>query len=103
MMLELIPTDWKVHVHCFTDTLPFAQKLISHYSNLFIGFTGVITFKNSTEIQKVVKGVPIERMLLETDGPFMAPIPFRGQTCHPGRILIIIIIIDRGDYPSDKN
>ena len=86
MMKEYIPQDWKLHVHCFTDSSPFATKLIQEWPNLFIGFTGVVTFKNSLDLQHVVKEVPIDRLLLETDGPFMAPIPHRGKTCHPGHI-----------------
>eukprot|EP01117_Protostelium_nocturnum_P003634 TRINITY_DN14919_c0_g1_i1.p1 TRINITY_DN14919_c0_g1~~TRINITY_DN14919_c0_g1_i1.p1 ORF type:complete len:293 (+),score=109.04 TRINITY_DN14919_c0_g1_i1:92-880(+) len=86
-MKEYIPKDWKIHVHCFTDSLSFAQKLMEHFSKLWFGFTGVITFKNSQLLCEIVKEIPMERLLLETDGPFMAPIPFRGKICHSGHIL----------------
>eukprot|EP01114_Cavostelium_apophysatum_P023872 TRINITY_DN9138_c0_g1_i1.p1 TRINITY_DN9138_c0_g1~~TRINITY_DN9138_c0_g1_i1.p1 ORF type:complete len:273 (+),score=27.24 TRINITY_DN9138_c0_g1_i1:1-819(+) len=86
MMKEHLPRDWKLHVHCFTDSLKFAKDLMEEFENLFIGFTGVITFKNTLDLQNVAKEIPLDRLLLETDGPFMAPIPFRGQTCHPGHI-----------------
>lgn len=66
MMKEYIPRDWKIHVHCFTDSKQFAQQLMSEYPNLYIGFTGVITFKNSEKLREVVKSIPLERLLLET-------------------------------------
>ncbi|KYQ89109.1 hypothetical protein DLAC_10341 [Tieghemostelium lacteum] len=81
-----VPKDWKIHIHCFTSNPDFAQKLLAHFSNLYIGFTGCITFKNSESIRASVQAVPIERMLLETDGPYMTPEPFRGQTAHSGHI-----------------
>jgi len=86
MMKQYIPKSWKIHVHCYTDSLDFAKKLLSEWDNLYIGFTGVITFKNSKDLQNVAKELPLDKLLLETDGPFMAPIPFRGKTCHPGHI-----------------
>jgi len=86
MMKDHLPRDWPLHVHCFTDTLPFALDLLQHFSRLYIGFTGVITFKNSSSLRAVVEGIPVERLLLETDGPFMTPVPFRGKVCHPGHI-----------------
>eukprot|EP00276_Gloeochaete_wittrockiana_P003546 CAMPEP_0184657158 /NCGR_PEP_ID=MMETSP0308-20130426/17019_1 /TAXON_ID=38269 /ORGANISM="Gloeochaete witrockiana, Strain SAG 46.84" /LENGTH=264 /DNA_ID=CAMNT_0027094593 /DNA_START=91 /DNA_END=885 /DNA_ORIENTATION=+ len=89
IMKEHVPQDWRVHVHCFTDSLAFAKNLLAHFSSLCIGFTGVITFKNAQDVQKVVSEVPLERILLETDGPFMAPIPHRGKPSHPGYIPFI--------------
>eukprot|EP00005_Dracoamoeba_jomungandri_P009612 CAMPEP_0174266930 /NCGR_PEP_ID=MMETSP0439-20130205/31913_1 /TAXON_ID=0 /ORGANISM="Stereomyxa ramosa, Strain Chinc5" /LENGTH=293 /DNA_ID=CAMNT_0015354185 /DNA_START=57 /DNA_END=935 /DNA_ORIENTATION=+ len=83
---EIVPKDWRIHIHCFTSSLSLAETLLAEWPNLCIGFTGVVTFKNSEAIREVVGAVPIERMLLETDGPFMAPMPFRGQTCHSGHI-----------------
>lgn len=66
MMKEFIPRHWKLHVHCFTDSIQFAQQLIQEYPNLYIGFTGVITFKHSTKLEEIVKSVPIDRIVLET-------------------------------------
>ncbi|PRP88267.1 hypothetical protein PROFUN_03376 [Planoprotostelium fungivorum] len=89
LMKKHLPRDWPLHVHCFTDSPQFARDLIAEFDNLFIGFTGVITFKNSTDLRKVVEVVPLDRLLLETDGPFMAPIPHRGKVCHPGHVPFI--------------
>lgn len=66
MMKENIPKDWKLHVHCFTDTLEFAQQLMAEFPNLYFGFTGVVTFKNAKELQKVAREIPLDRLLLET-------------------------------------
>jgi len=78
ILTENLPKDWKIHVHCFTDSLKFAQKLMDHFPNLFIGFTGVISYDprkkgddTEDEMVKVLKNVSLDRMLLETDGPYM--------------------------------
>ncbi len=86
IMKDELNADWPVHVHCFTSSENLAENLISRFSRLYIGFTGVITFKNSEEIRNVVKALPISRIVLETDSPFMTPIPHRGKVCHPGHI-----------------
>jgi len=90
LMKQFIPKDWKIHVHCFTDSLNFCHQLLQEWENLYIGFTGIITFKNTQNIQGVVKEVPLDKLLLETDGPFMAPEPERGKVCHSGHIPLIV-------------
>ncbi len=89
IMKEHIPNNWKVHVHCFTSSLNMAENLLSHFENLYLGFTGVITFKNSEELKKVAAMTPNERFLLETDAPYLAPVPYRGKPCHSGYIPFI--------------
>ena len=86
ILRECVPRDWPMHVHCFTSSHDLAENLLKDFSNLYIGFTGVITFKNAGDVRDVVKSVPLERMLAETDGPYLAPEPYRGQTAHPGHI-----------------
>lgn len=86
IMTRVVPEDWPIHIHCFTSSLEFSKKLLSHFSNVYFGFTGVITFKNAEDVREVVKHVPIERILLETDGPFLAPIPYRGKVATSGMI-----------------
>jgi len=83
---EHLPRDWRVHIHCFTGTPAFAKTILEEYPNSFIGITGVITFKTAVDVRTVVQETPLNRLLLETDGPFMAPIPFRGKVGHPGYI-----------------
>ena len=76
----------KIHVHCFTGSIEFARELLSTFENLRIGFTGVCTFKNAKKIRDVIEIVPLNRLLLETDGPYMSPSPFRGRVCEPSMI-----------------
>jgi TatD DNase family protein len=79
-----------MHIHCFTGDLRFYRELKSTGNNLFFGFTGVITFKNSDGIREVVQNCGEEEILLETDAPYMAPTPWRGQIAHSGMIPQIV-------------
>ena len=90
VLREKAPRDFVFHVHSFTGTLEFAQTVLEEWPNCMIGFTGIITFKNAADLRRVVEAVPIERMLSETDGPFLAPVPYRGKTAHSGYIPVII-------------
>lgn len=76
----------KVHVHCFTGNADFAEQLLDLSPNIYFGFTGIVTFKNADNVRESLERVPIHRLLLETDSPFLAPVPFRGKTAHPGMI-----------------
>ena len=86
VLRECVLRDWPMHVHCFTSSRDLAENLLRDFSNLYIGFTGIVTFKNSGDVREVAAFVPVERMLVETDGPYLAPEPFRGQPAHPGHI-----------------
>lgn len=61
---ELLPTEWRVHVHCFTGTLEFAQWAIARFPNLYIGFTGCITFPSASDLRAIVCAIPLDRLLL---------------------------------------
>ena len=69
-------------MHCFTETLELARAAIE--LNFYISFSGIVTFKNALAIKEVAKSVPLERMLVETDSPYLAPVPQRGKTNQPG-------------------
>ncbi len=69
-------------MHCFTETLDFAQAAMA--LNFYISFSGIVTFKNAHAIKEVAKSIPLERMLIETDSPYLAPVPQRGKTNEPG-------------------
>ncbi len=75
----------KVLIHCFTGSKNFAKKLID--LNCYISVSGIITFKNSTDLTKTISTIPIENLLVETDSPYLAPVPFRGKSNEPSYII----------------
>ena len=79
----------KIHVHCFTGTPEFVESLLALDAQIFVGFTGIVTFNNAQNVRDAAAIVPIDQMLLETDAPYMAPVPFRGKPCHSGYIPFI--------------
>ena len=66
-------------VHCYSGSAGMAEELLA--LGLYIGFTGVITFANARKTLEAASAVPLERLLIETDCPYMAPVPFRGKRC----------------------
>ena len=69
-------------MHCFTESLAVAEAAIE--LGFYISFSGIVTFKNATALREVAAAIPLERMLIETDSPYLAPVPHRGQTNQPG-------------------
>ena len=69
-------------MHCFTESLDVALAAIE--MGFYISFSGIVTFKSAKELQAVARAVPLERMLIETDSPYLAPVPMRGKTNEPG-------------------
>ena len=74
----------KILMHCFTGSLEFSKKLLT--LDAFFSASGIITFKNSTELQNTFKTIPLENLLIETDSPFLAPVPMRGKKNEPSFI-----------------
>jgi TatD DNase family protein len=74
----------KILMHCFTGSLEFSKKLLS--LDAFFSASGIITFKNSVELQETFKNIPLDKLLVETDSPFLAPIPMRGKKNEPSFI-----------------
>lgn len=68
-------------MHCFTESLEMAKASLD--LNFYISFSGIVTFKNAKDIVDVAKYVPLEKILIETDSPYLAPVPFRGKTNEP--------------------
>lgn len=68
-------------IHCFTEDWEFAQKALD--LNFYISFSGIVTFKNAHTIKDAAKKVPVDRFLIETDSPYLAPVPFRGKPNYP--------------------
>jgi len=68
-------------LHCFTEDWDMAKRAID--MNFYISFSGIVTFKNAKALQEVARNVPLDRMLIETDSPYLAPVPFRGKPNEP--------------------
>lgn len=68
-------------IHCFTASADFGRKVLE--LGLTISLSGIVTFKNAKDLQEAAKLVPDDRLLVETDSPFLAPVPNRGKTCEP--------------------
>ncbi|EDL50311.1 TatD family hydrolase [Erythrobacter sp. SD-21] len=69
-------------IHCFTASAQFGEAALE--LGLSISISGIVTFKNAKDLQEVAKTVPQDRLLVETDSPFLAPVPHRGKPCEPG-------------------
>ena len=76
--------DLKILMHCFTGSYEFSQKLLS--LGAFFSSSVIITFKNSIDLQNTFKTIPLDKLLIETDSPFLAPIPMRGKKNEPSFI-----------------
>lgn len=72
-------------VHCFTGSMEMAGRILD--LGFYLGFSGIITFKNSGEMREIAAQVPLERILVETDSPFLAPVPFRGKRNEPSWVV----------------
>lgn len=71
-------------MHCFTENLEIARAAIE--LGFYISFSGILTFKNATVIKEVARSIPLEKILIETDAPYLAPAPYRGKTNQPAYV-----------------
>ncbi|MCK9919239.1 TatD family hydrolase [Microbacteriaceae bacterium K1510] len=92
---------FKAVLHCFTAgrELAFTAVELGHY----IGFTGILTFKNSENLRQIAKDLPADRILIETDSPYLAPVPYRGKRCEPAYVAETAKMLAsvRGVSPAD--
>ncbi|GAM61439.1 putative deoxyribonuclease ycfH [Vibrio ishigakensis] len=72
-------------IHCFTEDLDFAQQAME--LGFYISISGIVTFRQATELKEVVKAIPLERLLIETDSPYLAPVPHRGKENQPAYVV----------------
>jgi TatD DNase family protein len=72
-------------VHCFSEDRAFAKRALA--MGMHLSFSGIVTFKNAKSIQEVAAWAPLDRILVETDAPYLAPVPFRGKPCEPAHIV----------------
>lgn len=78
---EMAKGSFTAVLHCFTGSLDLARKGMD--LGLYVSMSGIVTFKNARDLQEVAKAIPSDRLLIETDAPFLAPVPHRGKTCEP--------------------
>ncbi|WP_392537055.1 TatD family hydrolase [Legionella sp. 227] len=71
-------------MHCFAESLDIAHQAMD--LNFYISFSGIVTFKNATALQDVARKIPLDRILIETDSPYLAPVPYRGKQNHPALV-----------------
>jgi TatD DNase family protein len=71
-------------MHCFSEDVGWARKFLD--LGCYISLSGIVTFKNAHQVHEVAKYVPLDRLLVETDAPYLAPVPFRGKLNHPALV-----------------
>jgi len=90
-ILKEIPVSALGVAHSFTSSLKMAKSLLD--MGWYLGINGIVTFKNAQELREIVSWIPLDRLLLETDSPFLAPVPFRGKPNKPAHIPVIASFI----------
>lgn len=78
-------------IHCFTEDLAFAEAAME--LGFYISISGIVTFRQATELKEVVKAIPLERLLIETDSPYLAPVPHRGKQNQPAYVVEVAAYI----------
>lgn len=87
-------------VHCFSSSAELAEKAVE--CGLYISLSGIVTFKKADDLRETVKGVPLERLLVETDAPYLAPVPKRGKRNEPAfTVHTAEVVAELKDTPSD--
>ena len=87
-------------LHCFTGSAELARKGLD--LGFYVSLSGIVTFKNAQDLQETAKWLPADRMLVETDAPFLAPVPHRGQKCEPAFVADTAAFVAglRGEEPD---
>jgi TatD DNase family protein len=99
--LAILDDEWRDSalpgiIHCFTGTRPFAEAAVAR--GFLISFSGVVTFKKSEDLRETARALPLDKILIETDCPFLAPVPYRGRRNEPAYVVEVArcIAIERG-------
>ncbi|KAF6099785.1 hypothetical protein HJG60_011517 [Phyllostomus discolor] len=90
IMKKFVPSDYKIHRHCFTGSYPVIEPLLKHFPNMSVGFTAVLTYSSAWEAREALKQIPLERIIVETDAPYFLPRQVPKSLCqyaHPGLAL----------------
>lgn len=88
-------------MHCFTEPWPVAERALAQ--NFYISLSGIVTFKSATDVQDVARRVPLERLLIETDSPYLAPVPYRGKPNEPAYVSYVGRYIAQARGMSDAD
>jgi TatD DNase family protein len=105
--LAILNEEWKDSglagvIHCFTGTRSFAEAAVE--LGFYISFSGVVTFKNAGELRETARALTLDRILIETDSPFLAPVPYRGRRNEPAfvvetaRVIAELRALDSGEF-----
>ena len=86
-------------MHCFTEPWAVAERALAQ--NFYISLSGIVTFKSATDVQDVARRVPLERLLIETDSPYLAPVPYRGKPNEPAYVSYVGRFIAQARGMSD--
>lgn len=81
---ELEKGPYSAVIHCFTGSLGFMKEMVA--LGFYISLSGIVTFKKAHDLQETARQIPPDRLLVETDAPFLAPVPHRGKTCEPAYV-----------------
>lgn len=87
-ILKMVKNPKNVWIHCFAKGKDLAKQYIDR--GYMISIPGIITFKNAKEVQEAIKCIPLDRMMVETDGPWLAPVPMRGKTNYPHYVEYVV-------------
>ena len=91
IMKEEAANDIGGVMHCFSESWEVAQRALE--MNFYISFSGIVSFKNAKELHEVAKKIPKDRILLETDSPYLAPVPYRGKQNHPALVKYVALAL----------
>lgn len=106
IMKKFVPSDYKIHRHCFTGSYPVIEPLLKHFPNMSVGFTALLTYSSAWEAREALKQIPLERIIVETDAPYFLPRQVPKSLCqyaHPGLALHTVREIARvKDQPLSR-
>lgn len=88
-------------LHCFTETQEMAEAGMA--LGFYVSFSGIVTFKNAQELRDVAAAIPLDRLLIETDSPYLAPVPFRGKPNEPQRVIQVAeLVAELHQIPTEE-
>lgn len=77
-------------MHCFSEDYEFAEMLMDHSDGIYFSFSGTVTYKSAPKIQEAARRIPLDRILIETDSPFLSPVPVRGTPNEPANVRYVL-------------